>query len=83
VNVTVVEPPQAKGAPVLLLVKTPRQGLTTETVANQAAYFALMAAWDWHGPSVASIGQISTTPSGASTVKVAIQVVVNGAQLLV
>jgi len=37
VNNTVVEPPQADGAPVLSLVITPLQPPLADTVANQAA----------------------------------------------
>jgi hypothetical protein len=37
VNITVVEPPQADGAPVLSLVMTPLQPPLADTVANQAA----------------------------------------------
>lgn len=44
VNVTVVVPPQANGAPVLLLVNTGLQPPVAETVANQMANLELMAA---------------------------------------
>jgi hypothetical protein len=37
VNVTVVDPPQADGAPVLLLVSTPLQPPLAEAVASHAA----------------------------------------------
>ena len=43
VKVTVVEPPQASGAPELLLVKTPLQPPEAEAVANQVANEALIA----------------------------------------
>lgn len=44
VNVTVVEPPQNEGAPVLLLVKTALQPPVKLAVANQLAKAALTAA---------------------------------------
>jgi hypothetical protein len=74
VKVTVVEPPHADGAPVLLFVKTGLQPPLTETVANQVANFALMAAWVWQAASVVVVGQLSTT-GDAFTVKLRVQVV--------
>jgi hypothetical protein len=44
VNVTVVEPPQAAGAPVLLLVKTALQPPVKLAVANQFVKAVLTAA---------------------------------------
>jgi hypothetical protein len=44
VKVTVVEPPQAKGAPVLSLVNTPLQPPLAEAVANQVEKAVLIAA---------------------------------------
>jgi hypothetical protein len=44
VKTTVVEPPQANGAPVLLLVKTPLQPPVAEAVASQFANAVLTAA---------------------------------------
>jgi hypothetical protein len=83
VKVTVVEPPQAKGAPVLSLVKTPLQPPVADTVANQVEKAVLIAAWDWQAAVVIFVGQVSTTVGAAGTVKVAWQVVVSGAQSLV
>lgn len=45
VNVTVVEPPQAGGAPVLLLVNTPLHPPVADAVASHAANCAFTAAW--------------------------------------
>ena len=78
-----VEPPQAAGAPVLLFVKTPLQPPVAETVANQVEKAVLIAACDWQAAAVVFVGQVSTTDGAAGTVKVAVQVVVNGAQSLV
>ena len=83
VKVTVVEPPQAEGAPVLLFVNTPLQPPLAEAVANQVEKAVLIAAWDWHAAAVVFVGQVSTTGGAAVTVKVAWQVVVVGAQSLV
>jgi hypothetical protein len=71
VKVTVVEPPQAEGAPVLLFVNTPLQPPLAETVANQAEKAAFTAACVWHAGVVVLIGQISTTGAAVVTVKVA------------
>ena len=46
VNVTVVDPPHASGAPVLLLVSIPLQPPDPLAVASQVANAALMAACD-------------------------------------
>ena len=83
VKVTVVEPPQAAGAPVLLFVKTPLQPPVAETVANQVAKAVFTAACVWQAAAVVLVGQVSTTVGAAGTVKVAWQVVVVGAQSLV
>ncbi len=83
VNVTVVLPPQAGGAPVLLFVKTPLQPPLPVAVASHAANCAFTAACVWQAATVVLIGKVSTTEGEAATVKVAWQVVVNGAQVLV
>ncbi len=67
-KVTVVEPPQAGGAPVLLFVKTPAQPPEPEAVANQAAKAASTAACVWQAAAVVLVGQVSTT--GLVTVNV-------------
>ena len=82
VNVTVVEPPQADGAPVLLFVNTPLQPPEAEAVANHVAKALFTAACVWQAAVVVFVGQVSTTLGAAGTVKIAWQVVVNGAQLL-
>ena len=78
-----VEPPQAEGAPVLLLVKTPLQPPLADAEANQVAKAVLIAAWDWQDAAVVFVGQVSNTGGAAATVKVAWQVVVVGTQSLV
>jgi hypothetical protein len=83
VKVTVVEPPQAGGAPVLLFVKAPLQPPVPLAVASQVLKAAFTAAWVWQAATVVLVGQVSTTGGGAATVKVAWQVVVKGAQVLV
>ena len=83
VKVTVVEPPQAEGAPVLLLVKPPLQPPLAVAVANQVAKAVFTAACVWQAAVVVFVGQVSTTVGAAATVKIAWQVVVNGAQELV
>ena len=83
VKVTVVEPPQAEGAPTLLLVKTPLQPPLADAVANQVEKAVLIAACDWQAAAVVFVGQVRLTVGAAGTVKVAWQVVVSGAQSLV
>ena len=78
-----MEPPQADGAPVLLLVKTPLHPPLAVALASHAANWAFTADCVWQAATVVFVGQLSTTVGGAGTVKVAVQVVVNGAQLLV
>jgi hypothetical protein len=82
VKVTVVLPPQADGAPVLLFVKTPLQPPLALAVANHVAKAVFTAACVWQAAVVVFVGQVSTTGDEA-TVNVAWQVVVSGAQLLV
>jgi hypothetical protein len=76
-----VDPPEADGAPVLLLVITPLHPPLAVAVANQVVNWVLMAFWVWFAPIVVFVGQVSEIGDG--TVKVAWQVVVNGAQVLV
>ena len=71
VKVTVVEPPQAEGAPTLLLVKTPLQPPLADAVANQVEKAELIAACDWQAAAVVFVGQVSTTVGAAATVNVA------------
>ena len=82
-KVTVVEPPQAKGAPVLLLVNTPLQPPLADAVANQVENAALTDACVWQPATVVVVGQVRLTVGAAGTVKVAVQVVVVGSQSLV
>ncbi len=75
-KVTVVEPPAAGGAPVLLFVNTPLQPPTPLAIANHVAKAALTCAWVSPNDVVVFAGQFSVTLVGAATVKVAWQVVV-------
>jgi hypothetical protein len=81
--VTDLDPPQAGGAPVLLFEKLPGQPPVTKPDANHVAYSASMAACVWQAAVVWSIGQKIVIGGDAVTVKVAVQVVVKGAQVLV
>lgn len=83
VNVTVVLPPVAGGAPTLLLVNEPPQPPLADAVASQLAKAVLIAACVCPKASVGLVGQVNTTVGAAGTVKVAVQVVDNGAQVLV
>lgn len=74
VNVTVAEPPVARGAPGLLFVKTALHPPEAVAVASQAAYFASICAWVWHAASVTLAGQTKFTTGAAVTVKVRVQV---------
>jgi hypothetical protein len=67
----VVEPPQADGAPVLLLVNTPVQPPVAVAVANHVAKALFTDACDWHAAVVVFVGQVRTTVGAAGTVKVA------------
>jgi hypothetical protein len=69
VKMTVAVPPQASGAPVLLLVKTALQPPVKLAVASQVLYLVLMAACDWQATSVVLIGHVKTTAGAAATVK--------------
>jgi hypothetical protein len=73
VNVTVVEPPVAGGAPVLSLVNVPPHPPLADAVASQAAKAALICACVCPKASVWLVGQVSTTGGGAGTVNVASQ----------
>lgn len=76
-KVTVAEPPQKDGAPVLLLVKTAPQPPEKLAVANQAANWPLTAAWVWQAATVVLVGQVSTGTVPTCQVKVRAQVDVN------
>jgi hypothetical protein len=71
VKVTVVEPPQADGAPVLLFVKTPLQPPLALAVASQVAKAEFTAACVWHAETVVLVGQVSITGGVFDTVNVA------------
>jgi hypothetical protein len=77
VKVTVVEPPQKDGGPVLLLVITPLQPPEKLAVANQAANWPLTAAWVWQAATVVLVGQVSTGVVFILQVNVRAQVEVN------
>lgn len=74
VKVTEVEPPQAGGAPALLLVKTALHPPLAVAVASQVLYLALISACVWHGASIVLVGQFKLTTGAAVTVKVRVQV---------
>ena len=74
---------QIAGAVPPLFVKTPLQPPVAVAEANQAEYAASSCAWVKQALAVVGVGQVKTTAGAASTVNVAWQVVVNGAQLLV
>jgi hypothetical protein len=83
VNVTVVAPPQADGAPVLLFVKTPLQPPVPDAVANHALKALFTCACVKQAAVLVFTGHVIDTIGGDGTVNVAWQVVVNGAQVLV
>ena len=70
-NITVVEPPQADGAPVLLLVNTPLHPPVAVAVANHVAKALFTAACVWQAAVVVFVGQVSTIGGADATVKVA------------
>jgi hypothetical protein len=82
VKVTTVLPPQLDGAPILSLVNMPPHPPLALAEFSQATNCALIAACVWQEATVVLIGQVSTTVGGAATVKVAVQVVVEGEQEL-
>ena len=83
VNVTVADPPQAAGAPLLLFVNTPLHPPEAEAVASQLAKAVFTATCVWQAATVVFTGQVSTTVGAAVTVKVALQVRVVGLQSFV
>jgi hypothetical protein len=83
VNVTVVEPPPAAGAPVLLFVNTPLHPPDPDAVANHALKAEFTCDCSKPDAVLVFTGHVKDTTGGAGTVNVAWQVVVNGAQVLV
>jgi hypothetical protein len=77
VKVTVVEPPQNDGAPVLLLVKTAPQPPVKLAVASHAVNWASTAAWVWHAATVVFVGQVKVATGPTCQVKVRVQVLVS------
>ena len=73
-KVTVVVPPHALGAPVLLLVIMTLQPPVTVMEFNQLVNFELIESCDWQMPSVRAVGQVTTTDGALVTVNVAVQV---------
>lgn len=71
VNVTVVEPPQALGAPVLLFVRTPLQPPLAVAVASHVANAVLTAACEVQACKVVLVGQVNVAGGIEETVKVA------------
>ena len=66
-------PPQAGGAPTLLLVKTPLQPPEAVAVASHVAKAASTADCVWQAAAVVFIGHVRVIEGGGETVKVAIQ----------
>jgi hypothetical protein len=71
VNVTVAEPPQAGGAPALLLEIAALQPPEKVAVASHAANLELIVACVWQAASVTLAGQVKVTAGAAVTVNVA------------
>ena len=67
----------------MLFDNAPLQPPVADAVANQVAKAVLIDACDWQAATAVFVGQVSTTVGAAGTVKVAWQVVVSGAQVLV
>ena len=82
VHVTVVVPPHANGAPVLLLVTVTLHPPLFVAPPNQVLYAASTAACVWQLVVVVLVGVVKLTVVDAGTVNVALHVVLNGAQLL-
>jgi hypothetical protein len=70
VNVTVVLPPQADGAPVLLFVNTPLHPPLPDAVANHALKAEFTCAWVKQAAVAVFTGQVIDGP-GLGTVNVA------------
>ena len=71
VNVTVVEPPQAKGAPLLLLEITAKQPPVNVAEFNQVVNLASITACVWQAASVTLDAQLRFTNGAAATLNVA------------
>lgn len=76
VKVTVLEPPQAEGAPLLLLEIEASQPPVNVAVANQAVNLESMAACVWQAASVTFDAQVRKGPGNGSTLIVCTQVAV-------
>jgi hypothetical protein len=71
-NVTVFEPPQAKGAPVLSFDNDPLHPPVKPAVPSHVANLVLISTWVWQETSLTGVGQVSTTAGAAVMVKVAV-----------
>lgn len=60
-KVTVVEPPQAEGAPELLFENMPLQPPLPDAVANQFEKELLTSVWVWQAATVVVGGQVRMT----------------------
>jgi hypothetical protein len=69
VNVTVVAPPQAGGAPVLLLVSTPPTPPLPDAVASHAAKAVFTALCVWQAAVDVFVGQVIPGVEAIVTVK--------------
>lgn len=77
VKVTVVEPPQAGGAPVLLFVKTAPQPPVKLASNNHSPNAASIAAWVWPAGVVTLLGQVKVATGPTCQVNVRVQVLVS------
>jgi hypothetical protein len=83
VHITVFDPPQASGAPVLLLVSTPLHPPVKVVDASQLLYRVFTADWVRQEPTVMLVAQLMVTAGALVTVKVLVQVLRYGGQVLV
>ena len=67
----------------MLFVNTPLQPPLALAVPSQVVKAEFTAICVWQAEVVVFAGHVSTTGAGAATVKVAMQVVIRGAQVLV
>ena len=74
VNVTIVLPPQAEGAPVLLLLKVALQPPLVLAVASQVANSVFTEVCVWQDATVVVAGPVKLTRGAAGTVKVSVLV---------
>ncbi len=76
VKVTVTDPPQAEGAPVLLFDKTELQPPVNVADASHVAKSSSMAVCDWQDALVTGAGEVSRTGVAELTLNVLVHEVV-------